>query len=164
MFYLDSGTQTIFESDTVNVFQKWVFYHALLKTSSKSQYHVKSLKAQYLGLLFISGNVHHKQVHKNMKYVGGFLYIFVLCFTGGDHQSSLTLFCTFLSFLCFICKHFVKMYILGRLFLYAIGMLYNALMYKLSVLYFLNCLVVIAEQCIGGNKFRLNSSVFCGYH
>lgn len=28
------------------------------------------------------------------------------------------------------------MYILGKLFLYAIGMLYNALTFKLSVLYF----------------------------
>lgn len=65
-------------------------------------------------------------------------------------------------FLRFICKHFVKMYILGKLFLYAIGMLYNALMFKLSVLYFFNCLVVIAQQklCIGDNKFRLNSA-FC---
>lgn len=44
--------------------------------------------------------------------------------------------CTFLSFLIFICKHFVKMYILGKLYLYALGMLYNALMFKLSVLYF----------------------------
>lgn len=43
-------------------------------------------------------------------------------FTGVDCQSSLTLFCTFLSFfLSFICKLFVKMYILGRLLLYAIG-------------------------------------------
>lgn len=38
------------------------------------------------------------------------------------------------------------MYILGKLFLYAIGMLHNALMFKLSVLYFFNCLVVIAQQ------------------
>lgn len=38
------------------------------------------------------------------------------------------------------------MYILGKLFLYAIGMLYTALMFKLSVLYFL-CLVVIAQRC-----------------
>lgn len=53
---------------------------------------------------------------------------------GGDYQSLLTPFCTFLS-LCLICKHFVKMYILGELFLYAIGMLYNALIFKLSVLY-----------------------------
>lgn len=28
------------------------------------------------------------------------------------------------------------MYILGKLFLYTLGMLYNALMFKLSVLYF----------------------------
>lgn len=79
-----------------------------------------------------------------MKYVLFFvffisLYIFVLCFTGGDSPSSLTLLCTFLFFLfflCFICKHFVKMYILGKLFLYAIGMLHNAIVFKLSVLYF----------------------------
>lgn len=65
----------------------------------------------------------------------------------GIIKSSLTLFCTFLSFFKrFICKHFVKMYILGKLFLYAIGMLYNALMFKLSVLYFFNGLVVIAQQ------------------
>ena len=38
------------------------------------------------------------------------------------------------------------MYILGKLFLYAIGMLYNALMFKLNVLYFFNCLVVIAQH------------------
>lgn len=55
-------------------------------------------------------------------------------------------FSVFFFFLHFICKHFVKMYILGKLFLYAIGMLYNALMFKLSVLYFFNCLVVIAQQ------------------
>lgn len=53
---------------------------------------------------------------------------------------------SFFLFLRLICKHFVKMYILGKLFLYAIGMLYNALMFKLSVLYFFNCLVVIAQQ------------------
>lgn len=79
---------------------------------------------------------------------------------GGNYQSLLTPFCTFLS-LCLICKHFVKMYILGELFLYATGMLYNALIFKLCVLYFFNCLVVIAQQnkCIGCNKFRLNSSL-----
>lgn len=91
--------------------------------------------------------MHQKKV-RNMKYVFFFSsYICVLYFTGGDYQSSLTLFCTFLSFFKrFICKHFVKMYILGKLFLYAIGMLYNALMFKLSVLYFFNGLVVIAQQ------------------
>lgn len=79
---------------------------------------------------------------------------------GEECQSLLTPFCTFLS-LCLICKHFVKMYILGELFLYAIGMLYNALMFKLSVLYFFNCLVVFAQQdkCIRDNKLRLNSSL-----
>lgn len=127
---------------------------------------MKSWKAQY-GLLFISGNVHQKQV-TNMKYVFFFFFIVHFCPVSlvGIDQSSVTLFCTFLSFLRFICKHFVKMYILGKLFLYAIGMLYNALMFKLSVLYFFNCLVVIAQQkqCIGGNKIRLNSSLcFCGY-
>lgn len=44
-------------------------------------------------------------------------------FTGVDGQSSLTPFCTFLSFLSFICKLFVKMYILGRFLLSPIGML-----------------------------------------
>lgn len=43
--------------------------------------------------------------------------------------------CTFnFFFLHLICKHFVKMYILGELFLYAIGLLYDDLMFKLSVL------------------------------
>lgn len=47
-------------------------------------------------------------------------------------------FCTFLMcffyyFLDFTCKHFVKMYILGKLLLYTIGMLYKALMFKLCV-------------------------------
>lgn len=120
--------------------------HCLMQVPNHNS-HMKSWKAQYHGLLFISGNMHQKKV-RNMKYVFFFSsYICVLYFTGGDYQSSLTLFCTFLSFFKrFICKHFVKMYILGKLFLYAIGMLYNALMFKLSVLYFFNGLVVIAQQ------------------
>ena len=75
------------------------------------------------------------------------LYICVLDFTGGDDQVFIDSFLHFsVFFKRFICKHFVKMYILGKLFLYAIGMLYNALMFKLSVLYFFNGLVVIAQQ------------------
>lgn len=67
-----------------------------------------------------------------MKYA----YIFHhTCLSFVSVGGSVTPFCTFRS-LFLICKHFVKMYILGELFLYAIGMLYNALMFKLSVLYF----------------------------
>ena len=75
-----------------------------------------------------------------------FLYIFVLFHWWGWSVviDSFLHFSVF--FICFICKHFVKMYILGKLFLYAIGMLYNALMFKLNVLYFFNCLVVIAQH------------------
>lgn len=54
-------------------------------------------------------------------------------------------FLSFFFFLRWICKHFVKMYILGMLFFYAIGMLFNAL-FKLSLLYFFNWLDVVAQQ------------------
>lgn len=105
-----------------------------------------------------------------MKNNSIFYHTFFSCVpVGGKYQSLVTLFCTFLS-LCLICKHFVKMYILGKLFLYVIGMLYNALMFKLSLLgflfvWFFNCLVVIAQpdKCIGINKFRLNSSLCLWY-
>lgn len=61
--------------------------------------------------------------------------MFVLCFSGwGLSVFDDTVLHFFSS--CLICKHFVKMYILGKLFLYAIGMLSNALMFKLSLLYF----------------------------
>lgn len=135
-------------------FQKWVFLSrtARLIQVPNHNKHMDSWKAQSHSPLFISGNVHRKQV-RNMKYVFVFVFVFivhfVLCFTGGDRLSRwlcFALFCLFFFFLHFICKHFVKMYILGKLFLYAIGMLYNALMFKLSVLYFFNCLVVIAQQ------------------
>lgn len=69
-------------------------------------------------------------------------------------------FALFFQFLHLICKHFVEMYILGELFLYAIEMLYNMLMFKLNVLYFFNWLVNIAQkQCNADNKFRFNSVV-----
>lgn len=82
------------------------------------------------------------------------LYIFVLFHWWGLSVFIyfFFLFCTFLCpfffffFLRWICKHFVKMYILGRLFFYAIGMLFNALMFKLSLLYFFNWLDVVAQQ------------------
>lgn len=79
------------------------------------------------------------------------LYIFVLF-----HWWGLSVFIYFfflflhfffvLFFLRWICKHFVKMYILGMLFFYAIGMLFKALMFKLSLLYFFNWLDVVAQQ------------------
>lgn len=108
-----------------------------------------SSTAGHDGLLFLLGNVHQTQV-RNMKYVFClfvFFFTFILCFTGGECQSLLTLFCTFSPvFLCCICKHSVKMYILGSYSFMSIGMLYHTLSFKLNVLYFFNCLVVIAQQ------------------
>lgn len=132
-------------------FQKWVFLSrtAQLIQVPNHNKHMDSWKAQSHGPLFISGNVHRKQV-RNMKYVFFFFSLYILSSVSLVGIVCLrwlcfALFCLFF-FLRFICKHFVKMYILGKLFLYAIGMLYNALMFKLSVLYFFNCLVVIAQQ------------------
>ena len=137
-------------------FQKWVFLSrtARLIQVPNHNKHMDSWKAQSHGPLFISGNVHQKQV-RNMKYVFVFVLFFFIVHFVLFHWWGSSVFVDsvlhfsvffFFFFLHFICKHFVKMYILGKLFLYAIGMLYNALMFKLSVLYFFNCLVVIAQQ------------------
>lgn len=53
------------------------------------------------------------------------------------------------------------MYILGELFLYAIDMLYNALTFKLSVLYFFNWLVIIAQQNSVSKIINSTSSLLC---
>lgn len=127
-------------------FQKWVFYHALLIVQVPNHNNTWKVEKHK-----ITAYCSYQEMCIKSKLGIWSMFFFHCTFLSsvslvGIVKSSLTLFCTFLSFLRFICKHFVKMYILGKLFLYAIGMLYNALMFKLSVLYFFNCLVVIAQQ------------------
>ena len=86
--------------NTVNIFRNGylTFYHAL--PNYKFQITYTHTHNSHGKLKFISGNLHQTQV-RNMKNV---FFSFSFCtflssFTGGDGQSSLTLFCNFLFFL-----------------------------------------------------------------
>lgn len=97
----------------------------------------------------MSGELRQTQV-RNMKYFCSIVHFCPVSLVGivSFHLlffSFFALFFVLFFFLRWICKHFVKMYILGMLFFYAIGMLFNAL-FKLSLLYFFNWLDVVAQQ------------------
>lgn len=94
----------------------------------------------------MSGELRQTQV-RNMKYFCSIVHFCPVSLVGiVSFHLLFFLFLHFFFFLRWICKHFVKMYILGMLFFYAIGMLFNALMFKLSLLYFFNWLDVVAQQ------------------
>lgn len=130
-----------------NVFiKRWMFYTSGKIWIRYCEYFWKLVTFSVTKCLNLKNRLtttQEKHVIKPKREIWSMFLVFVhICFICGDY---FCLYCNFLFILHLICKHFVKMYILEELFLYTIDMLYNALTFKLSGLYFCYCLVVVAQ-------------------